>query len=91
MSVRKGMEPGLEEASAAPNWGGGVGFPLFKSSLWAEFGRIILYYNVKACLFSHVLSLSSCLHVSIRTGAYWKEQLQKPFELGATIGFLLSL
>jgi len=32
--------------------GRGYSFCLFKSRLWAAFGRIILYYNVKACLFS---------------------------------------
>jgi hypothetical protein len=52
MLERKEVEAGSEEASAARYWAGeGLHFP-FKSRLWAAFGRIILYHNVKACLFA---------------------------------------
>jgi len=50
MLERKEAEVGLE-ASAARSWVevGVYAFRLIKSRLWAEFGRIILYDNVKAC------------------------------------------
>lgn len=66
MLGRKVLEVGSEEASAARSWvDEGYAFCLFKSRLWAEFGRIILYYNVMACLLQSRSSLRSSWDVSI--------------------------